>query len=271
MIGLGCRFPKADNPEAFWSLLREGRDAVDDAPPGRWNVEAFYDPDPNVPGKMYTKRGAFLDRVDTFDPAFFGIAPREAVTMDPQQRLFLEVAWEALEDAGLPPDRLGGSSTGVFLGICNNDYAHTLARAGVEAIDAYTGTGTTPSIAAGRLSHILGLQGPCMTVDTACSSSLVALDLAVQHLRSGRCDQALVGGVNLLLMPESTVYFCKVARPGAGRPLQDLRQRRRRLRGAGRGVAWSSSSASPTRCATATTSAPWCAAWRSITTAAATA
>jgi acyl transferase domain-containing protein len=210
VIGLGCRFPKADNPEAFWSLLREGRDAVDDAPAGRWDIEAFYDPDPNIPGKMYTKRGAFLDRVDTFDPAFFGIAPREAVTMDPQQRLFLEVAWEALEDAGLPPDRLGGSSTGVFLGICNNDYAHTLARAGVEAIDAYTGTGTTPSVAAGRLSYVLGLQGPCMTVDTACSSSLVALDLAVQHLRSGRCDQALVGGVNLLLMPESTVYFCKV-------------------------------------------------------------
>ena len=210
VIGLGCRFPKADNPQAFWLLLREGRHAVDDAPAGRWDVETFYDPDPNIPGKMYTKRGAFLDRVDAFDPAFFGIAPREAVTMDPQQRLFLEVAWEALEDAGLPPDRLGGSSTGVFLGICNNDYAHTLARAGVDAIDAYTGTGTTPSVAAGRLSYVLGLQGPCMTVDTACSSSLVALDLAVQHLRSGRCDQALVGGVNLLLMPESTVYFCKV-------------------------------------------------------------
>ncbi|HEY0302495.1 MAG TPA: polyketide synthase, partial [Rhizomicrobium sp.] len=210
IVGLGCRFPMAESPQAFWSLLREGRDAVGEVPPDRWDVAAYYDPDPAAVGKMYTRQGGFLGAVDGFDAGFFGIAPREALTMDPQQRLFLEVAWEALESARLPPDRLKGSRTGVFLGLCNNDYAQAVARLGIAAIDAYCGTGTAFSVAAGRLSYILGLQGPCLTVDTACSSSLVALDLACQSLRAGRCDTALVGGVNLLLAPESTIYFCKV-------------------------------------------------------------
>ncbi|HEY3256832.1 MAG TPA: polyketide synthase, partial [Polyangiaceae bacterium] len=211
IIGLGCRFPGgADSPTAFWHLLRSGADAIGEVPPNRWDIDAYYDPVPATPGKMYTRRGAFLNRVDAFDAEFFGISPREAVSMDPQQRLLLEVTCEALDDAGQTREGLAGSHTGVFIGILSDDYYHLQLQAGEAAIDAYTGTGNTASVAAGRLSYTLGLQGPSMSLDTACSSSLVALHLACQSLREGESDLALVGGVSLNLTPDRTVYFCKL-------------------------------------------------------------
>jgi 3-oxoacyl-(acyl-carrier-protein) synthase/acyl carrier protein len=212
IIGLGCRFPGgANDPASFWKLLRGGIDAIRETPAQRWDVDEFYDPNPAAPGKMSTRWGGFLDDVDKFDAAFFGIAPREAASMDPQQRMFLEVSWEALEHAGQAPDRLFGSQTGVFLGVCTSDYMHLLHAAGDRArIDAYYGTGSAFSVASGRLSYVLGLQGPNLPVDTACSSSLVAVHLAAQSLRAGECRMALAGGVNMLLSPESMIYFSKV-------------------------------------------------------------
>ncbi len=211
IIGIGCRFPGgADNPEAFWHLLRDGVNAITEVPSDRWDIDAYYDPDPDAPGKMYTRYGGFLGQVDTFDPQFFGISPREAVSLDPQQRLLLEVSWEALENANQVPEQLFSSSTGVFIGICANDYSKVLSRGMTQTpIDAYFGTGNALSVAAGRLSYTLGLTGPSMAVDTACSSSLVAVHLACQSLRSRECDLALVGGVNLLLAPEASINFSK--------------------------------------------------------------
>ena len=211
VIGLSCRFPGAPSPAAFWQLLQRGDDAITEIPGERWNKAEFFDPNPDTPGKMYVWQGGFIEDVDQFDPQFFGIAPREAVSMDPQQRLMLEVVWEALENSGQAPSRLVGSETGVYIGISTNDYMQLGAGGGaVEEIDAYTGTGAAASIAAGRLSYILGLFGPNFPVDTACSSSLVALHLACQNLRSGDCRTAIVGGVNLILAPQTSVYFCKV-------------------------------------------------------------
>ena len=208
IIGIGCRLPGAAGPAAFWQLLRAGVDAISETPPDRWDNDAFYDPDPLAPGKLITRWGGFLEGVDEFDAAFFGISPREAERMDPQQRLLLEVAWEALEDAGQPPDRLAGSLTGVFVGISSNDYAR-LQFAAPEFIDAYAGTGNAHSIAANRLSYFLDLQGPSVAVDTACSASLVAVHLACQSLRAGECDLALAGGVNVMLTPDITINFTK--------------------------------------------------------------
>jgi len=211
IVGIGCRFPGgADSPDAFWRLLRDGVDAVRPTPADRWDIEAHYDPSPGVPGKMYSRAGGFLDRVDGFEPQLFGISPREAVGMDPQQRLLLEVAWEALEHAGIAPDSLVGSRTGVFLGICTSDYAHLQIQAGDPTrFDAYYGSGIAHSVASGRLSYVLGLQGPSLSIDTACSSSLVALHLASRSLRAGECRMALVGGVNLILSPENSITFSK--------------------------------------------------------------
>ena len=209
VIGMGCRFPSgADDPEAFWKLLREGANCVSEVPADRWDVAAYYDPTPGEPGKMYTRRGGFLTNADQFDPHFFGIAPREAISMDPQQRVLLEVAWEALEDAGLPPARLMGSATGVFVGISAFDYATLHTRSGDPA-DTYFTTGTAHSIAAGRLSYVLGLHGPNLALDTACSSSLVAVHLACQSLRSGESRMALAAGVNMILSPDSTIATCQ--------------------------------------------------------------
>jgi acyl transferase domain-containing protein/acyl carrier protein len=211
IVGLGCRFPGgADTPDAFWTLLENGRDAIREVPPERWDSAAYYDPDPDVPGKMYTRAGGFLDGVDRFDPHFFGIAPREAASMDPQQRLLLEVAWEALEHANIQATALYGSATGVFIGIISQDYSQRLLTTPcLERIDAYAGTGASSGMAAGRLSYCLGLAGPSLAVDTACSSSLVTLHLAVQSLRRRECDLALSGGVNLMLEPGLSVNFCK--------------------------------------------------------------
>ena len=209
IVGLGCRYPGAPSPEAFWELLHDGRDAVREVPADRWDVDAFYDPDPQAPGKSTTRRGGFLDRVDQFDAKFFGIAPREAATLDPQQRLLLEVAWETLEDAGIPPDRLSGSSTGVYVGITTTDYARHLDLGSAGGSDVYAATGNALNAAAGRIAFVLGLQGPCMAIDTACSSSLVAVHEACQALRAGECDLALAGGVNVMLSPVASILFSK--------------------------------------------------------------
>ncbi len=208
VIGLGCRFPGAPNPDAFWQLLRDGGDAISEVPEDRWNVDAFYDPDPAMPGKMSTRWGGFLGGVDGFDPEFFGISPREAARMDPQQRLLLQVAWEALEDAGQVAERLAGSATGVFVGIATNDYG-AMQLTDIPRIDGHAGTGSAMSIAANRLSYFFDFRGPSMAVDTACSSSLVAVHLACQSLWSGESTLALAGGVNLILTPGIAINFTK--------------------------------------------------------------
>jgi acyl transferase domain-containing protein/SAM-dependent methyltransferase/aryl carrier-like protein len=210
IVGMACRFPGADTPEAFWALLRDGRDAITDIPAERWDVGAYYDPDPGAAGKAYVRRGGFVRDVARFDARFFGISPREAASMDPQQRLLLEVAWEALEDAAVVPSRVERGAGGVFVGISNSDYAHLHTRSGDQTrIDTYEGTGNAFSFASGRLSYVLGWHGPSVSVDTACSSSLVAVHLAGQSLRAGECDVALAGGVNLILSPDSFIRACK--------------------------------------------------------------
>lgn len=206
IVGTSCRFPGATNPEEFWSLLAGGMDAIGEVPADRWDIDALYDPRPATPGKMSTRWGGFLKDIDQFDPAFFGISGREAEFIDPQQRLLLEVAWEALENADLAPDRISGTSTGVFVGISNSDYARVGCR-GLSSIAAYGATGTCLSIAANRLSYILNLRGPSVAVDTACSSSLVSLHLACESLRRGESDLCLAGGVNVILSPEGTIAF----------------------------------------------------------------
>ncbi|MEZ4868996.1 MAG: type I polyketide synthase [Caldilineaceae bacterium] len=215
IIGMGCRFPGGVNdPESFWQLLRQGRDAVGPIPPTRWAADAYYDPDPNTPGKMYVRDAAFLDPatqpVDHFDPQFFGISPREAAAMDPQQRLLLEVSWEALERAGQAPGALTNSQTGVFVGIGQNDYLQLSGLQDPAQIDVYTGAGNAFCFAAGRLAYMLGLQGPNLALDTACSSSLVAVHLACQSLRNGECTLALAGGVQLMLAPETLVALSRL-------------------------------------------------------------
>ncbi|CAI7975412.1 Polyketide synthase [Frankia sp. Hr75.2] len=208
ILGLSCRFPGAADPEAFWRLLVDGRDAVREVPRDRWDVDAFYDPDPQAPGGMVTRSAGLLDDVDTFDSGFFGISRREAVRMDPQQRLFLEVAWEALEDAGQAAGALAGTATGVFAGVCANDYG-TLQFGDIADVDAYVATGNAHSIVANRLSYFLDLVGPSVAVDTACSSSLVAVHLACQSLQTGESSMAVVGGVHLILSPLAHILFSR--------------------------------------------------------------
>ena len=210
VVGLGCRFPGASGPEAYWNVLRDGVDAISEIPADRWNIDDYYDADPDKPGRMYVRHGGFIRDVDRFDARFFGITPREAETMDPQQRLLMEVAWEALEHAGIPADSLMGQKGGVFVGISSSDYLQLELRSiAPESIDAYIASGGTQSVAAGRLSYFLGLQGPAVSIDTACSSSLVAVHLACQSLRSGESSVALAAGVSLMLLPELTINFCR--------------------------------------------------------------
>ncbi|QRN93953.1 SDR family NAD(P)-dependent oxidoreductase [Archangium violaceum] len=208
VVGLACRFPGAPDAEAFWRLLCDRRDLLREVPPDRWDSGVWYDADPQAPGKMVTRHGYFLDGVSQFDPLFFGISPREAAEMDPQQRLMLEVCWEALEDAGVPSSSLKGSRTGVFMGAIWHEYAdrHLTDRASVTL---HSSTGQSLNIVANRLSYVLGLRGPSLSVDTACSSSLVAVHLACQSLRSGECRMALVGGANLMFSPEANVLLSK--------------------------------------------------------------
>ncbi|MFJ6141795.1 type I polyketide synthase, partial [Kitasatospora sp. NPDC092286] len=196
IVGLSCRLPQAPDPQAFWQLLRDGRSAVGRVPADRWDAELL----PEA-----ARHGAFLDRVDGFDPAFFGISPREAVAMDPQQRLMLELAWESVEDAGILPEALRGSRTGVFVGAILDDYAALMHRQGLGAVTQHTITGVQRGILANRISYLLGLRGPSLAVDTAQSSGLSAVYLACESLRSGASDLALAGAVNLNLVPDSAL------------------------------------------------------------------
>ncbi|QDE84178.1 type I polyketide synthase [Myxococcus xanthus] len=212
VIGMGCRFPggAVDGP-SYWRILRDGVDALREVPESRWDVQGYFDATRGMPGKMYGTRGGFLDDVEHFDAEFFGIAPREAASLDPQQRIALEVAWEALENAGVAPGQLMGSKTGVFMGVMSSDYmARLLKENDATRFDGYMATGNGYSFVPGRISYVLGLQGPCMPVDTACSSSLVSLHLACESLRRGESNLALAGGVNLILSPETTVCLCSM-------------------------------------------------------------
>jgi len=209
IIGMGCRFPGGVNDaESFWKVLTEGRDAISEVPPDRWNVERFYDAEPGVLGKSIAKRGGFLDGIDKFDPQFFGISPREAPYVDPQQRLLLETAWEAIEDAGLVLNLEKGTDIGVFVGISHNDYQgiqHTSTdRSGISA---HTPTGSAHSIAANRISYCFNLHGPSLAMDTACSSALTAVHVACEHLLSGRCKTAMAGGVTVMINPDGFIGF----------------------------------------------------------------
>ena len=210
IIGIGCRFPgNANTPESFWELLSNGKDSVREIPVERWDIDSYYDPNPDTPGKMYIRHAALVDQVDRFDPQFFGISGREAHSLDPQQRFILEVTWEALERAGINPQQLENTQTGVFLGIGQNDYAN-LGLSQVENISPYDATGNGFCFAAGRLSYFLGLQGPSIAIDTACSSSLVAIHEACQSLRQGESNLALAGGVQLILSPQVTTALSKL-------------------------------------------------------------
>lgn len=205
VVGIGCRFPGAEDQDELWRNLMEGVDAVTEVPSSRWDVFEYFDPDPNAPGKSYTKWGGFIDNVDMFDAAFFGITPREATALDPQQRLLLEMAWLALEDANIAPTSVADTRMGVYVGICCNDYMEIIRRSVGAGAEAYALSGTAHSMAGGRVSYFLGAQGPNVSIDTACSSSLVAIHLAVKALREGECDSALAGGINVSLEPTPTV------------------------------------------------------------------
>ncbi|MDG4663078.1 type I polyketide synthase [Mycobacterium sp. 236(2023)] len=205
IVAVSCRFPGAPDPEAFWDVLSGGVDAIREVPEDRFDIDEFYDPDPDAPGKTYTRFGGFLDGIDGFDPEFFGISPREAVWIEPQQRLMLETVWEGLERAGYSPATLRGSRTGVFVGVAANEYAHLLSSEPVDKIEPHFITGNALNAISGRVAFALGLEGPAVAIDTACSSALVAVHQATLALRSGDCDMALAGGVNVLLSPVTIV------------------------------------------------------------------
>jgi 1-acyl-sn-glycerol-3-phosphate acyltransferase len=213
IIGIGCRFPGgADSPDAFWELLKDGFNAVKEIPQNRTGFHELFDADPKKPGRTYSRWGGFLERIDLFDAQFFGIAPREAVHIDPQHRLLLELVWEACEDAGIPPPELAGSRMGVFVGISTHDYGDMQMYPQHRGeIDMHTNSGTATSIAANRISYLYDLRGPSVAIDTACSSSLSAVHFACQSLRNGDCSMAVAGGVQLLLAPELSIGFCKAS------------------------------------------------------------
>ncbi|WP_324787954.1 type I polyketide synthase [Streptomyces sp. H51] len=224
IVGVGCRFPGGvTDTDTYWQLLTSGVDAVRDIPADRWDNEAFYHEERGGPGVINTRSGGFLDRIDRFDHDFFGISRREALAMDPHQRLTLEVAWEALENAGQAPSGLAGSRTGVFMGVATSDYITAHVRR-AEDVSAYTSSGAALSFIPGRIAYLLDLRGPNLAVDTACSSSLVAVHQACQSLRSGESDLALAGGVNVVLSPVlllSQSQFGSVSRKGRAMTFSD--------------------------------------------------
>lgn len=210
IISMACRFPgDANTPEAYWRLVDEGRDAVSEFPRERWDVDALYDPDPGAAGKSYAREGGFLRHIDRFDAGVFGITPREAESMDPQQRILLEVTWEALERARIAPDTLREADAGVYVGMYDSGYREG-ASPDLERLDGYVGTGNLAAVASGRIAYTLGLEGPAITVDTACSASLVAIHLACQALRAGECEVALAGGITLMATPGMFVEFSRL-------------------------------------------------------------
>ena len=209
IVGFGLRFPGGAHDEfSLWQILAQGVNTVTEIPSDRWNLDDYYDPDPDKPGKMYSRHGAYLSGVDQFDAEFFGVSPREAASMDPQHRLLLETSWGALENAAIAPATLRDSQTGVFVGVGNSDYWR-LVYADEERVDAYSALGNSYSVAAGRLAYFFGLHGPTMAIDTACSASLVAVHQACRSLRAEECNLALAAGVNLILSPEANINFCK--------------------------------------------------------------
>ena len=212
IVGLGCRFPGgANDPDSFWRMLSSGADAIREFPSNRWEFNKLFDPNPDSIGKAHPKWAGTLEDVDKFDADFFGISPLEATSMDPQQRILLEVGWEALENAGQTPGSLAERQTGVFVGVLTDDYGKLQRKNGdLGSPDVYTLTGSDIGSIAGRLSYILGLQGPCMSVSAGCASSLVTVHLACQSLRNQECDLALAGGVNLILSPEYTLYISRI-------------------------------------------------------------
>ncbi|GAB5522531.1 MAG: type I polyketide synthase [Roseivirga sp.] len=208
IVGMSCRFPGAKDPQAFWRMLKAGEDKISEVPADRWPREAFYDPDPAVPGKAISYWGGFLENIDQFDPFFFGISPIEAKHMDPQQRLLMELSYEALEDAGFEKEGLDGTRTGVFIGVSVNEYGH-FQFGDPAVITSHSGTGSALSIAANRISYFYNFRGPSMAIDTACSSSLTAVHQACQSLRNGESNLALAGGVNMILSPAHSIAFTK--------------------------------------------------------------
>src|SRR5438034_1572421 len=210
IVGASCRFPGAEDLEAFWRLLACGGDAVSEIDPQRWSTRFFYHPDRNEPGKSYTWAAGLISGIDLFEPSFFGISPREAAQMDPQQRLLLELTWHAFEDAGIPTGKISGSNTGVYIGASTTDYSD-LRLGDPASSDSYFMTGNTLSVLANRISYVFDLRGPSLTVDTACSSSLVALHHACEAIRGERIASAIVGGINLLLSPYPFLGFCRAS------------------------------------------------------------
>ncbi|WUT24837.1 acyltransferase domain-containing protein [Streptomyces sp. NBC_00696] len=210
IVSAACRFPGGiDSPEDLWRAVVEERDLISAMPADRgWDIDELYDPDPDSVGKMYVKEGGFLQDAGGFDAGLFGIPPREALSMDPQQRLLLEVTWETFERAGLDPHGLGGSKTGVFIGVLSHDHGTRLTPA-PEGFEGMIGAGSAGSIASGRLAYVYGLEGPALTIDTACSSSLVSLHLAMQSLRNGECDLAVAGGTTVMSTVESFIEFSR--------------------------------------------------------------
>jgi acyl transferase domain-containing protein len=211
LVGIGCRFPGGvRDSQSLWNLLAQGRSVTSKVPPDGWNADRYHHPNPAAIGRMNVHHGCFVDQLKQFDAAFWGISPREAMRMDPQQRWLLETAWEAIEDAGIAPSKLRGSKTGVFVGAASHDYG-TLQSDDLVNLDVHSNTGGTLSIAANCISYIFDLKGPSIAVDTACSSALVAISLAYRAIASGECETALAGGVNALITPNTSIGFSKAS------------------------------------------------------------
>ena len=222
------------SPKTYWEFLAEGRDGTSEPPTERWNLDDFYDPDPEAIGKTYVRRGGFLDEISAFDPQFFGISPREAAYMDPQQRLLLEVTWEAFEDAAIRPSSWAHRNVGVYVGLFTHDYENLHMRLSEQRLfGTHSATGMSTTIAANRLSHAFDFTGPSMVIDTACSSSLVAVHLACRAVHNGEAEIAVAGGVNLQVSPELTIALSKASMVSPDGRCKSFRFTRQRLRARG--------------------------------------